>query len=368
MPAASSNRITARSDFVADLIKRQAALAGHGFEALPDLTFGSSVEAPDAFNAMNDDRRNDAIASVLTRFAQNGVAAAIMHDLVKQLTEDKTALGFAAQLQAYAWLQRQGAAFEPEVHHAGTVRGKLIPLDGRFEPAHGGAFFEVKSYGFDASLRGVAVRRLEARLRQPPKQWTVTISGPSDHGSDAIQEHVFKQLPAIAQALAAGQTVSIAPLGWTISAKPRGGVSMSMSTTNVERMVREHEKLPLRYGSQFTTDAPFVSFFVIPYRFYGNEMEINVSGVTVRFWDGLVADLFGAGRTDTREAAIFDKTIPSRVLVKDVVACLSAVAFVAEPPSGYAPTELLYLNTQAQHRLTRDQAESISRRWVIKEL
>jgi hypothetical protein len=103
-------RITSRSAYVNQLVARSSALAAP-LAGLPDVAIG--LEKGDAYHAVNSPRLTDAVARVLTRFAQRAdVDPNLPRTFTTDITMDGTALGCAAQLQGYDWLLRQGVFFD----------------------------------------------------------------------------------------------------------------------------------------------------------------------------------------------------------------------------------------------------------------
>jgi hypothetical protein len=358
---AALSRIKSRSGYVQELIRREPSLANAGLLTLNDAPIDPQ-EHPDAYNAVNTVPLTDAVVRVLHLFLQRDDDPGLIRTLVTNLTNDKTAVGYAAQFQGYDWLAREGAQFAPEVEHSATLRGTKIALDGRFDAQHGGAFFDIKSYSFEPQLRATFKRRLEGRSGG----LTITIDGSGNHAPDMIQEHAFGNLKAHATALRAGQVVRIPQLGWTIKARSPGpGVTTSEAEYDPLALASEHRLMPLWYSSQFTTDAPYVLMFVIPYGFGGNPFSINLFNSTVAVFDRIAEHVLGPGRSDATTAQHYDDKVPSTVTVAKAVSYLSGLALLSEPGSGHPTTARIHVNGAAIHPLTPDQVRSVSPNWVV---
>jgi hypothetical protein len=359
--ADSPPRVRSRQAYITELIRRAPPLSAIGLTDLPDLDFDR--DRIDTYNAVNTPRLTDAVARVLGSFAERGdLDARVIRTFVTNLTSEGTAVGYAAQLQGYDWLIREGANFVPEIEHAGTLRRRQIALDGQFIPRHGGAFFDIKSYAFEPQLRAVAKRRLEGRLDNA----TVTIDGPGNHAPDAIQQHFFGSLREHIEKLSRGEIVRITELGWTLRAQPRlSGVATSTAEYDPGSLAHANRMMPLWFSSQFTTDAPYILMLVIPYGFGGNPFGIDVFGSTVDMFDRIAAHVFGAGRLDTSLARDHDREMPPDVSVRDAVACLSGLALLSEPGDGHRTTARIHVNQAARHPLTLEQVQSISPTWTV---
>jgi hypothetical protein len=260
-------RVTSRRAYVDQLIARSSVLAAP-LADLPDLAIG--LEKVDAYNAVNSSRLTDAVARVLTSFAQrDDVPRNLIRALVTNITSEATAVGYAAQLQGYDWLLRQGATFSPEIEHTSTLRNAKVALDGRFEERHGAAFFDIKSYAFEPQLRATVKRRLEQRLPGA----TIAISGPGNYVSDDLEEHVFGQLDHVVDVLRRDGRIRITDLDWDVVAHGRtnGVVTSTVSYDHAVLAVAE-ALMPIRFASQFTVDAPYILIFVLAYGFGGNPL------------------------------------------------------------------------------------------------
>ena len=356
-------RITSRRAYVAELLTRAPSLSAIGIDPanLPDLSIGRDQE--DTFNAVNTPRMTDAVARVLGQFADHGaIDPALVRDFIINLTSEGTAVGYAAQLQGYDWLLREGANFIPETGHAGTLRGREVQLDGRFAPRHGGAFFDIKSYAFEPWLRAKFKRRLEDRLDQT----TITIDGPGNHGPDAIQQHAFGKLQQHIEVLKRGEVVRIKDLGWTVMGRKHpSGVVTSTAEYNPVALAQENRLMPLWFSSQFTVDAPYILMFVIPYGFGGNPFGIDIFGSAVELFDRIAAEVFGPSRGDTTSASDYDEKMPAGITVCDAIACLSGLALISEPGDGHPTTARIHLNQDANYPITLEQAQSISAAWKV---
>jgi hypothetical protein len=354
-------RIKSRTQYVDELIRREPALAKTGLAKLEDVAIDRADA--DAYSAVNTPLMTEAVVRVLSSFtARADLDASLVPTLVKNLTADKTTIGYAAQLQGYDWLLRQGASFTPEVEHTTTMRRKNIALDGRFDVCHGGGFFDIKSYAFEPGLRAVFKRRLEGLTGVK----TITIDGPGNHAPDAIDEHAFGQLKNYTAALGRGEVVRIPGLDWIVRALPNAsGVTTSEASYDPAALAHEHRFMPLWYASQFTTDSPYILLFVLPYGFGGNPFTIDVYGSATALFDRIAGHVVGPGRTDASPAKAYDDKMPVGVTVADAVANLSGMALLSELGSGHPTTARIHLNGAGAHPLTEDQACSISSAWNV---
>jgi hypothetical protein len=316
---------------------------------------------PNRLRALGQDMPT--LRRVLGQFAERGtIDPALIRTLVTNLTSEGTAVGYGAQVQGYDWLLRQAANFVPEIDHLGTLCGKKIPLDGRFEARHGGAYFDIKSYAFEPPLRAKFKQRLEARLDQT----TVAIEGPGNHGPDAIQQHAFGNLRQHVEILKRGEVVRIDDLGWTVRGhKHPSGVISSIAEYDPALLAQENRQMPLWFSSQFTVDAPYILMFVMPYGFGGNPFGIDIFGSGVDVFDRIAAHAFGAGHTDAGPASAHDKRMPAGITVGDAIACLSALALISEPGDDHPTMARIHLNRSAKHPISLEQARSISHTWTV---
>src|SRR5437899_2656419 len=100
----SVSRITSRRDYVAELIRHEPQLENTGLAKLNNLTIKRD-EHEDAYSAVNASRMTDAAARVLGSFAaRSDLDPALIRTLVTNLTVDRTAVGYTAQIQGYDWL------------------------------------------------------------------------------------------------------------------------------------------------------------------------------------------------------------------------------------------------------------------------
>jgi hypothetical protein len=355
--------IKSRTQYVDELIRREPALAKTGLTKLENLAIDRRDDA-DAFYAVNSLSMTEAVVRVLSWIATRAdLDVDLVPTLVKTLTADKTTIGYAAQIQGYDWLLRQGASFTPEVKHIGTMRRKKIPLDGRFDVRHGGAFFDIKSYAFEPGLRAVFKRRLETLIGGK----ATTIDGPGNHAPDAIREHASGRLKGHGAALGRGEVVHIRELDWTVRVHLNArGVTTSEASYKPAALAHEHRLMPLWYGSQFTTDSAYILLFVLPYGFGEvNPFAIDVFGSTIKLIDGIAAHVFGPARIDASPANADDRKMPIGVTIANAVANLSGMALLSEPGADQPTIARIHLNCAGAHPLTGDQVRSISSSWCV---
>ena len=83
--------------------------------AQPVLTDITRIEfdpqfSPGAYNAVNTITLTNAVVRVLRLFIARGQNGGLIRTLITNLTSDNTAVGYAAQIQGYDWLLREGGA------------------------------------------------------------------------------------------------------------------------------------------------------------------------------------------------------------------------------------------------------------------
>jgi hypothetical protein len=235
------------------LLSKNSSLTSVGLEKLPNCSF--TLDTPATYNIANTPHVVATIGRVMLDLQSRcGTLPATVRTLFLNLTSGPTAVGYLAQLQGYEWLLDQGAVFVPEVTHAATLRGRPIDLDGKIDNGGQGVFFDIKSFRFEPEYREMFKRRLEQKLAG----FTVAIDGSGNHGADAIQTEAFGKLAQHVADLTKRDRVEIPALGWTIRKKKRGpGVTFTEIEYDPDAFIQENRAVPLRFASQFTTDAPY---------------------------------------------------------------------------------------------------------------
>ncbi len=336
-----------------------AALSGLNLDTLPDCQF--ALETPAIYNIANTTHiRGTAARVMLDLTSKCGASPDMARTLFKNLTSEGTAAGYLAQFQGYEWLLDQGAAFKPEVNHAATLRGRPIDLDGEIRTSTRNVFFDIKSFGFEPEYREIFKRRLEEKLAG----YVVSIDGSGDHGADAIQTEAFGKLGQHCKELTNKDRIEIPALGWTVRKQKRApGVRFSEVEYSPEDFLRENRDVPLRFASQFTTDAPYLLMFVPPDGLGSSNIKLNVFGFSEKVMEGIATYLFGPARSDTTAANRYDSSLPSAITVADAVGQLSGIAFY----SPQAKLALIHLNAQAAFKISAAEARSIAPGWKVFE-
>jgi hypothetical protein len=352
-------RITSRSGLIKHLLSKNSALTSVGLEKLPDVPF--TLDTPATYNIANTPHVVAAIGRVmLDLHSKCGASPATVRTLLLNLTSEATAVGYLAQFQGYEWLLEQGVVFVPEINHPATLRGRPIDLDGKIDKGGHGVFFDIKSFGFEPEYREMFKRRLEQKIAG----FTIMIDGSGNHGADAIQTEAFGKLAQHCADLANCDRIEIPALGWTIRKKKRGpGVTFSEIEYSPDRFIEENRNVPLRFASQFTTDAPYILMLVQPDGVGSNQIKRNVFNFSEKLMQGIASYVFGQARTDGNPAKQYDSSLPSGVSVSAAVSRLSGIAFY----SRQAKLALLHLNARAVLPLTQAEAQSIARDWKVFE-
>ena len=355
-----ANWITSRSELTKLLVAKTASLSALGLDGLPDYTF-TSVDMPDTFNIANCDHVQSTSARVMMDLGSKcGAPPGMVRTLFKNLTSEGTAAGYLAQFQGYEWLLDQGTRFRPEVTHAATLRGRAIDLDGEIISGDHSVFFDIKSFGFEPEYRDRFRRRLEQKLAG----YMVSIDGPGNHSAEAIQAEAFGKLAEHCSALTAKDRIDIPALGWQVrKTKRQPGVTSSVSEYNPAAFIQENRSVPLRFASQFTTDAPYILVFVPPDGLGSSNVKLNVFEFSEKLVDGMAAHLFGPGRLDSSPANQYDSSVPNAVTTADAIARLSGIAFY----SRQAKLALLHLNAKASAPISVTEAQSIASGWKVFE-
>lgn len=350
-----TTKIESRSALIADLVHRESRLKCIGLETLPDTVINQ--DTPDTFNIANAARVQEMVIRVLLGLQANtSVSQSQLKTLFRNLTSEGTAVGYLAQFQAYDWLLAQGTKFEVEVSHSSTVRGNTIDLDGRIDALSQPVFFDIKSFGFEPDLRATFQRRLEERL----SGFSITIDGPGNHGPDAVTREAFSRLSNHVSSLESTDCIHIEALNWTVTKRAREpGMQFAEHEYDPTALIKENREVPLKNSSQFATDAPYVLFFTLPDGVGSSPLKRNIFGITEKLFTGIAEYLFTAGRTDVRGANAFDKTVPSKVTVADVISKLSALAVYAPQADFIA----IHLNGQATWPLSIEDADAIASGW-----
>jgi hypothetical protein len=328
-----------------------------GLQNLPDVPI--NLDTPDTYNIANGERVRAMVIRTLDGLRTRcGVAPGVLCTLFRNLTSEGTAVGYLAQLQGYDWLLHQETTFAAEVNHPKTVRERPIDLDGRIDLLGEPVFFDIKSFGFEPDLRATFQRRLEAKL----PNHIIMINGPGNHGPDTVQREAFAQLSNHVTALTNGDRIDIPALGWTVRKRKRAAsVNSAEHEYDPPQFIHENREVPLKNASQFTTDAPYILFYVLPDGVGSSPMKNNVFGFAEEVFAGIAGHLFGAGRTDQSDASRLDGKVPAGTTIADVVTRLSGLALYS-PQANLAE---LHLNGQAASPISQQDAVRIAAGWNV---
>ena len=353
------SRITSRSELLKDLFNRKPELQAVGLRCDRDRSI--CLDTPNTYNIANNCRLKDSVARTLLQLhTKSGATPKLLETLFVNLTSENTAVGYLSQLQAYDWLLQRGVKFSPEVEHTNNIRGKPICIDGRIETLEQPVFFDVKSLGFEPNLRDKLRRRLEEKL----VGYAVTIDGPGNHSQDDVRREAFDSLNTLVTALTENDQHYIESLDWSVTKRKREpGISFAEHEYDPNEFIRKNLDFPLKYASQFATDAPFLLFFWLPDGVGSSLLKKNVFGFSEQLFAGIATHMFGPCRTDQRAANQFDSKVPADISVADVAARLSALVFHS-PQANLAE---IHLNNQATSPLTLQAVHSIASAWKIVE-
>jgi hypothetical protein len=341
------------------LLSKDLSLTGVGLATLADCAF--TPDMPATYDIANTPHVVATTGRVMLDLQSKcGASSATVRTLFLNLTSEPTAVGYLAQLQGYEWLLDQGASFIPEVSHAATLRGRPIDLDGQIGNGDRDVFFDIKSFGFEPEYREMFKRRLEQKFAG----FTITIDGSGNHGADAIQDEAFGKLAQHVADLGNRDRIEIPALGWTIRKRKRQpGVTFSESEYSPDKFIEENKTVPLRFASQFTTDAPYILMLVQPDGVGSNQIKGNIFDFSGRLMQGIASHIFNQARADGSPAKQYDSSLPPAVTVADAVLRLSGIAFY----SRQAKLALLHLNARAASPITEAEARSIAKGWKIIE-
>jgi len=350
-------RINNRHELAQRLIKLQPALAGTGIASIQDVAF--TIDTPDTYNIANDEHISSGIARVLAHINNMpGVPPSLVVTLFKNLTLDSTAPGYLAQLQGYDWLISQGSAFTPEVCHTATIRGRPIDLDGRIDVLSRSLFFDIKSFSFEPDLRAIFCRRLKSQF----PGFSFTVDGPGNHGPDIINAEAFIPLKAYIAAFITTDRIEIPALRWVVKKhKTQPSVRIATHEYNIDDFAYENRWVPLRFASQFATDAPYLLIFVLPDGLGPSALKIDVFGSLRKLASDIADHLFVAASQDVAPASAYDDSIPSGIAVRDVISRLSGLVFIGPQ----AKLALLHLNAGAMQALSKAEAAEVAGGWEI---
>jgi len=324
---------------------------------LPDYPF--TLDKPATYNIANTDHVVASIGRVLIDLhSKCGAPIALTKTLFRNITSEPTAIGYLAQFQGYEWLLDQGASFEPEVSHPHTLRGRPVDLDGRIDVPKLSLFFDIKSFGFEPEYREMFQRRLEESL----SGFKFMVDGHGNHGPDIIEKEAFGKLAQHLADLSSSDKILIPALGWTVKkyAKTKR-VMFGESDYSHQIFIQQNRDVPLRFASQFATDAPYLLIFVLPDGVGSSPLKGNIFNFAEEVMNGIANYVFGDTASDTSPVSQHDGKAPSGLSMADAVARLSGIALY----SPQASLALLHLNARAAAPLSEIEARSIATDWKI---
>ena len=352
-----TTRITSRRRLAMNLIERQPSLADVGLHTVPDESI--SLNTHFTYCIANEGRVKDMIARVMVGLqTECGANAKLLRTLFRNVSSEKTAVGFLAQFQGYDWLLGQGTSFVAEVQHDHTIRRRTIELDGRIDTLSQPVFFDIKSVGFEPAMRQTFQQRLEKEF----PGHTFTIDGPGNHGLDEIQAEVFANLRDHLTALQNSNRLNISALGWVVTKEVRRpSVRSAAHSYDPDKFGRANREVPLRFASQFTTDTPYILMFVLPDGIGSSPLHRNVFKFSEKVIDGIARHLFSSGRADQTSANQHSAEVPADVKVADVILRLSALVLY----SPQADVTFAHINNRAAAPLTKKDADLIASGWKV---
>ena len=327
-----TSKMSTRIDLANELVRLEPSLRSSGIQDLRDIAI--DLDTPNTYNIANTQKLRAEVATVLSRLMSTGaISAADAGNMFKGLTEENTSVGFLSQIQCYAYFFKRQIQFRAEVSSSNTLRQKCITLDGRFDLEGQAVYFEIKSFGFEPELRETFRRKLENSLPGS----TISIDGTGNLNADEIQSEALTQIDCITSSLQTKNFYKIPSLGWTIRKKKKEtGVTISEHEYNPEKFIEENKHVPLRFGSQFTTDTPFILLIVAPSGVGSSPIKANIFGFSEDVIKGISRHVFETAINDQSNLANFDKKAPNGLTVERAVRRLSALAL-------YCPQENLFL-------------------------
>jgi hypothetical protein len=264
--------------------------------------------------------------------------------LLGELTFRKT-YGAFSELAAYDWLERAGIAFTPQVALGASdvVNPNGSTLDGRLHLGDQSVYFDVKAFGFVDHKVSILQKKLNDKFAGE----FVTVERDASISIDDVQVLLERAgFDALTLELV---TSSRAQRGVMRFAKKQGGgVSVETTVLNPQTLANENPDYALRFGSQFTRQAPFMLFFVIHPWFSKGALHQNVFGYADDFTRGLAELTF----TSFEQDVALREGLPTR----DLARLLSAIAFINVWPqsssAGQGPTARIHLNPNANAPLS----------------
>lgn len=334
-------------DLVAELSRRSPIIAAMNLPAThPDVPLENGLL--NVANVPADlDRIGRAIEALVSRA---GLSVADAETAVRNLLSEKNFYGQYLELGAYEWLDRHDVRFHAQEHLVGSdvLNPNGVVIDGHLDVVDG--FFDIKAMGFQEWVAEQFRRRLEAMLTG----LIVAIDGSMDVGVKDIETFAFRQLAALASALAAGGQHQIPQLGWTIRTEPPKRIRTTVTTTDPYALAENNRYYPFKTAGQFSRYAPFLLIFAYAAQF-NSPLFTNFaasSDVTLR---SLSRRAFMQFTHDATPATQFDAQVATGVRLSEASSLLSGLLFLNIDTDG----GWLFLNPRATHRLTRYHVEQM---------
>jgi hypothetical protein len=343
--ASSESVIRTCHEFIAALAEQSAAIAAMALHnRMIDATLGG-----DAFNLANCAAHRRLIARAVDGLISNGFSSVDnVTNLVANVLRESSTYGAFAELAGYEWFMRFHMRIQTHtLLSASDVLGTSgSTLDGRIE--HGGAYFDIKAFGFHGYLANRLKERLEKEL--PGEQvfveesWDVSYAAFSQLISDA---------PVIAAELKQKRFLRKGRLHLRIGVSTP--VTVSSRLVEPYLLAKENALYPFVDAHQFTRHHPFILLFVFHPWYNFGAIHNDFGGVDTCFTRSLARRAFMQFSQDTKLlSTVCTKADPTATLA-DAARLLSAIFFVnvwpedADPAVQRLPT-WLYLNPRATHR------------------
>ena len=149
---------------------------------------------------------------------------------------------------------------------------------------------------------------------------------------------------------------------WAVRKHKKGpGIRTAEHEYNMTALINENRWVPLRYSSQFTTDAPYILAFVLPDGLGSSLLKGNNFNALRDLGSGIAQHLFTVAAGDASPARAYDQTLPDTVTVAQAIGQLSGIAFIS-PQAKFA---VVHLNDQPVHKLSIEEATRLARAWKV---
>jgi hypothetical protein len=297
---------------------------------------------PDAYNFSNSTDHDNLVKRAVALLLQRAGNPFVKH-LLGELSFRKT-YGALREMAVYDWMGQAGIDFTPQVvlGPADVVNPNGSTLDGSLVVNGKTVYFDIKGFGFVDHKIAILKQKLEDRVANDE----VLIEGSVSVSIDDVQTLLEKDgFEALLLELANRSSATRGSLGFR--KRPRPKISIGATVLDPNKLAIENREYALRFGSQFTRQAPFLLLFVIHPWFSKGALHQNFARYTDIFCAEFARLTFLSFAQDgtTREG------LPTNDLVK----LLSAVAFINVWPQassrGAGPSVRLYLNPNATHTI-----------------